>query len=150
MIKRLSGADTDAVYACFTAAYPDPWSVESLRATLSAEAGFAWAWQEEGGAVLGFVLFQVAVDTADMLMLATHPDKRRLGIAEAMWRHAIVAFERIGVAQVHLEVAQGNAPAHSFYVRMGFTNQGMRRNYYNTEAGRVDAICMCHDLTRVF
>ncbi len=48
------------------------------------------------------------------------PDYRRRGIGRAMMEHLIIAGWKAGLNAIHLEVIEGNTPAHSLYSQLGF------------------------------
>ena len=64
---------------------------------------------------------------AEIDFLATHKDFKRRGLAQALIEHLVSQYE-----EIWLELASNNAPARSFYSKMGFELQGVRKNYYGT------------------
>lgn len=119
-----------------------PWSEADFAATLSHPT--ALLTPGDGAFVLG----RVIVDEAEILALATDPDRQRRGQGRAV----LAAFERQAAARgavtVFLEVAAANLPARGFYSACGYTETGRRRGYYRTpEGGRDDALLMAKALT---
>ena len=53
---------------------------------------------------------------------------------------------RQGMRRVVLEVRASNAAAIALYRKAGFSNIGLRRDYYQAENGREDAILMGREL----
>ncbi|MBQ7088187.1 MAG: GNAT family N-acetyltransferase, partial [Clostridia bacterium] len=58
------------------------------------------------------------------------PDCRRGGIGSALLAAMIEAFRQEGGQSLFLEVRASNLPARSLYEKFGFTQIGIRRNYY--------------------
>ena len=84
----------------------------------------------EGMALVGYVLARVIVDEAEILSLATLPNRRRRGVATRLLEAALADFRVRGVHAVWLEVRESNAPAQALYRAHGFVVAGRRRDYY--------------------
>ena len=65
-----------------------------------------------------------------MMNIAVHPDFRRKGIAAALIAELVRLLKERGSRILRLEVRESNAPAISLYETMGFTQLGLRKNYY--------------------
>lgn len=111
----------------------------SLQARRTAPLARAGA---ENEAVSAFALGRVILDEAELLTLAVDPPLRRTGLG----RSCLIDFESAaragGATRAFLEVAEDNAPARALYRAGGWTETGLRRAYYRTENGRVDAVLM--------
>jgi ribosomal protein S18 acetylase RimI-like enzyme len=68
------------------------------------------------------------------------PDLRRRGVARALLTMLLLRARRAGMLHAFLEVRPSNAPAMALYESMGFQRIGLRRGYYQAQAGREDAI----------
>lgn len=84
----------------------------------------------------GFALSRVIVDEAELLLLATAPDKRRRGVGAALLRSVIADCCIRSAKTLHLEVREGN-PAINLYRDAGFIKVGERRQYYRGPGGHV-------------
>ncbi|MFZ3580894.1 GNAT family N-acetyltransferase [Loktanella sp. DJP18] len=119
-----------------------PWSAVEF-ADLLAQRGVILC-----GITSAFVLGRVTFDEAEILTIATHPDRRRKGLARA----ALAAFcdraVRAGAATAFLEVAADNDAARALYASENFTQVGLRRAYYHRVDGPpADAVVLRRDLT---
>ena len=110
---------------CFT----DPWSENSVASELNNELSL-WLVAEENGILCGYVGSQTVLDETDMMNLAVHPDFRRRGIASALIAELTARLMARGSRCLRLEVRQSNMPAISLYEAMGFSQLGLRKNYY--------------------
>ena len=74
------------------------------------------------------------------LMVAA--DQRRRGIGSALMDEALKWARSAGITKVELEVFPHNAPAISLYRKLGFEEEGRRRNRYLIGGHHVDTILM--------
>lgn len=95
----------------------------------------------QGPEPTGFVLWRVAADEGEILLLAVHPQYRRRGVATALLRQAVAAARDHGAASMWLEVAVDNPAPIALYQKEGFVEMARRRAYYHRTAGaRADAL----------
>ena len=120
---------------CFT----DPWSEAVLESELDAPLARYFVYEEDGQ-VLGYIGTRMIFDTCEIANVAVHPDHRRKGIAQTLYRALEEECNRNGIRWMDLEVRESNAGAQAFYRCCGFFEVGKRRNYY--ESPREDAILM--------
>ena len=91
----------------------------------------------------GFVLFRKAADEAEILTLCTRPALRQRGHAKALVQHMESLLKKDGIRSLFIEVAISNQPALALYASRGFTQAGVRKNYYDLGDGmREDALIM--------
>ena len=107
----------------------DPWSEDSIASELDNPLSL-WLVAEQDGAVCGYVGSQTVLDETDMMNIAVRPDCRRQGIAAVLIVELVARLKERGSHILRLEVRQSNAPAIALYNSMGFTQLGIRRNYY--------------------
>jgi ribosomal-protein-alanine N-acetyltransferase len=95
----------------------------------------------------GFILSRAVLDEAEILTVAMRPELRGRGYAKPLLSRHLDGLSRRGVAKVHLEVEDGNAPAIALYRRLGFGETGRRPGYYaKPDGSRVAALMMALDL----
>ncbi|WP_114944212.1 GNAT family N-acetyltransferase [Microvirga calopogonii] len=91
----------------------------------------------------GFVLSRIVLDEAEIITVAIAPEARGKGFARPLLSRHLDELSRRGVARVHLEVEEGNAPAIALYRRVGFRDVGRREGYYRKADGtKVAALTM--------
>ncbi|MCR9070965.1 MAG: ribosomal protein S18-alanine N-acetyltransferase [Alphaproteobacteria bacterium] len=141
LLRGADLADAEAIAVLQRASFDDPWSAESVRRLLDGPANLSLV--AEDGGVVGFLIGQCVVDTAEVLAVAVDDDRRRAG-----WGAALLAgFEAVAAAsgadRVLLDVASDNAAAEALYRSRGYETVARRDRYY--AAGRpspVDALVM--------
>ena len=119
--------------------FSDPWSERSVASELTNPYSY-WLVAEVDGCVAGYVGSQSAIDEADMMNIAVHPDYRRKGIAEKLVAALCEGLARKGIHALLLEVRASNEPAKALYEKLGFTQVGRRPNYYRNP--REDALIL--------
>ena len=132
-----AGALASLHAACLEEAWPD-----TDIATLLRQPG-VFAALAVDAAPVGFMLWRVAADEAEILSIGVLPDARRHGIATALLEAAVTSLLAAGVAALFLEVAEDNRAALAFYRAHGFGEVGRRSRYYRRADGRdADALVL--------
>lgn len=109
--------------------FSDPWSENSVASELENPLSL-WLIAEEDGAVCGYVGSQTVLDETDMMNIAVRPDCRRKGIAAALITELVSRLKAQGSRILRLEVRESNFSAIALYEALGFTQLGLRKNYY--------------------
>ena len=125
-------ADLPQVMELERLAFPNPWTpglfLHELKLSFSrlhlARKG------DSGGRLLGYVCWWIVGDDVHILNLAVHPDARRGGTGRALVQRVLDDAATHRAASVSLEVGHRNEAASALYRSMGFTEIGLRRNYY--------------------
>jgi ribosomal-protein-alanine N-acetyltransferase len=107
----------------------EAWSEKSVTSELENKLAL-WLVADEGGKVLGYVGSQTVLDETDMMNVAVHPDYRNQGIATGLIVGLIGALKQRGSRCLTLEVRASNEPAKKLYEGLGFSQIGLRKNYY--------------------
>lgn len=123
--------------------FPDPWSVGSIEETLSA-SGYrnTGVWIE--GKLAGYLFCSYVLDEAEIVKIAVHPRFQRRGIATVLMNEFTEWCKELGIHRWMLDVRAGNAGAHALYHSFGFTEDGVRKNYYTDPVE--DAILMSRQI----
>jgi len=158
IIEPATTADLDAIDEIEQHSFKVPWP----RATFEGELGREWARIDvvRDPHVIAFNNYWLVVpprlqaeQTATLapgggelhiLAIATHPDRRRAGIAGLLLAHAMAAARAAGATLATLEVRKGNTPAIALYERAGFKTVHVRQRYYQDDGE--DALVMLCDL----
>ena len=128
-ITRMNEGHVAQVAALEKLCFSDPWSENSVASELDNPLSL-WLIAEEEGTVQGYVGSQTVMDETDMMNIAVHPDCRRRGIAAALIGELVNQLREHGSHVLRLEVRESNVPAIALYESMGFTQLGLRKNYY--------------------
>ena len=108
-----------------------PWSRQALISQLPDDMHFFIAAFNDSGRVLGYVGMMYVLDEGYISNVAVSPECRRLGIADKLIESLIKRANERNLSFVTLEVRESNLPAIELYRKNGFSDVGMRKNYYN-------------------
>ena len=107
-----------------------PWTRQQLISQLPDNMHVFIAAQS-GGEVLGYVGMMYVLDEGYISNVAVSPEHRRQGIADALIDELLSRAKALELSFVTLEVRDSNLSARALYKKHGFTDVGLRKNYYN-------------------
>lgn len=144
-LERLGPADVEALSSLEQQCFTCPWTA-SQYAQLLGESSLVVVGAKAGKHLLGYSSLYHAVDTLEILNLATAPQFRRQGLARRILAFVLRIGEQMGIQQVVLEVRVHNVAARRLYESMGFVQAGVRKQYY-PDTGE-DALVLIRQLPR--
>ena len=129
--------------ALYARAAPDAtaWRTSDFRDVLNAPGGFLCTVPH------AFALGRTAADEAELILIASHPDHRRRGLAAQCLSAFHAKALRRGAKTAFLEVAESNRAARALYAKAGYTEAGRRKGYYAGANGRETALILRRPLT---
>lgn len=144
-IRAAAQADAPDLSRLHTASFDDGWSNDDFATWLARPQAIAVVALRERETV-AFGLALAAGSDAELLTIATAPEQRQAGWGRQIF-HALDAQARNrGLERWVLEVACNNLPAIRLYKSSGFVEIGVRKAYYRTREGRVDARVMSREV----
>ncbi len=131
-VERLAGPeDLDAVLAIEEASFNNPTTREWYEGELKRpEVCFIYVLRTSELPVAGFCAFWLVADQAHINNLAVRPELRGRGLGTYLLESILTEARHLGAASLTLEVRRSNIPAHRLYVKAGFHEAGVRKNYY--------------------
>lgn len=143
-IRRAStAADLEAVERLQQKTFTNPWNADSIRWELeNTDVARLYLLQDQAGETLAYCACWIIFDELHINSLAVDPDARRRGAARQLLRHIISEAASAGVTSATLEVRASNEPARRLYEGLGFSVEGVRRDYYRDP--REDALILWH------
>jgi [ribosomal protein S18]-alanine N-acetyltransferase len=94
------------------------------------------------GEIAGYAGVSVNGPDADVMTVAVAPGHRGTGLGARLLGLLIDSARAAGASQLLLEVRADNLPAQRLYLGAGFERIAVRRGYYRTPEGPVDAWIM--------
>jgi len=108
----------------------DAWDEETLNELLVQGSYYLLLAITETSEVVGYCLYQILFEQAEILRIGTHPDYQRQGIASQLFRALHETLIKNNVTQLMLEVRTDNVAAIALYERQGFKTIHRRNGYY--------------------
>ncbi|WP_158078538.1 ribosomal protein S18-alanine N-acetyltransferase [Microbulbifer mangrovi] len=151
VLQKAKLSDCDALAALASSAHSHPWNATQYRDSL--ESGhICWIFRvdqqaaEPGkiddGEIAACCVVSRLFDEIEILDVAVAPRWRRLGVGGRLLQNIFSALPE-DVARVLLEVRTSNRAARALYHKLGFSEDGRRKNYYpKPDGSREDALLM--------
>ena len=142
-IRRMTVEDVPAVAELDRISFSLPWTERSFHFEVSSNpASRCWV-AEQGGQIIGVVVAWLLLDEVHIATIATRPEFRRQGIAQALLAHVLKLGAKDGALSSFLEVRASNLAAQAMYHKFGYEETGRRPRYYKDNGE--DAILMTLD-----
>ena len=135
-IEKALPKDVPALAALEAEIFSDPWTALTIENHL---ADFTVA-RTDDGAIAGYYCLSHVLDEGSIDIIATAPDHRRQGVADALLANAFDEAKTLELAFLTLEVRASNEAAIALYTKHGYERVGLRRGYYSHP--KEDAILM--------
>ena len=129
LIREMTVEDVAAVAALEEENFFRPWSYDAFLKTLSDE-NYVVIIAEDTDALLGYCVLLCTGEEADITNVCTAPAARGKGVATQMLTVLMEEGCARGVSEFFLEVRESNTPARNLYMKLGFEEIGLRKNYY--------------------
>lgn len=131
--------DLNDVVALEQCVYGFAWSRGNFSDSL-ASGHYARVLRDADHALCGYIVAQPGVAESHLLNVTVAPARQGQGLGLLLLDHLVVHARARGDHALWLEVRVSNARARVIYARYGFTEVGLRRNYYPAAASlREDA-----------
>lgn len=147
-LRPITLADAPALAALEQVLFPDEaWDLAMVAEEISHPDRRYVAAVEAAGQIVGYAGIMRSGETADLHTIGTVLPSVGIGRALLAWcieaaRAPDPRTGEPGAKRLLLEVRDDNHRARAFYEAAGFTELGVRRGYYRTSTGRVDARVM--------
>ena len=129
-LRRMKVEDVKAVAQLDRLSFSLPWPERSFHFEVTANpASRCWV-AESRGQIIGVIVAWLLVDEIHIATIATHPDFRRQGIAQALLAHVLRTGAEEGAVSSFLEVRASNFSAQAMYRKFGYEAAGRRPRYY--------------------
>lgn len=140
LITPMEDKDIEQVAAIEKVSFPTAWSINTFRNELHKNRLAHYFVARIGEKVVGYGGMWMVMDEAHITTLAVDPDYRGIKIGQMILHHLLVMAVSKNMRWATLEVRQSNNIAQNLYKKYGFTQIGIRKNYYAEE--KEDAIVM--------
>ncbi len=138
-VRQMEEADLGSVARIEASIFSKPWSEEGFRDSLKLP-NTVYLVAEQDGSIAGYIGMLCVLDEGEITNVAVAEGFRRQGIGERLLSSLLQAGRKEGVDSFTLEVRESNSSARRLYRKLGFQEEGIRRNFY--EKPTEDAILM--------
>ncbi|WP_226644460.1 ribosomal protein S18-alanine N-acetyltransferase [Microbulbifer variabilis] len=140
VLRLAEEADCTALATLALSAHSHPWSETQYLQSL--KAGHQCWLLNSGTETVACCVVSKLFDEAEILDVAVAPQWRRRGLAETLLKRLIGELQ-VDIQRLLLEVRASNLAAQSLYRKLGFSEDGLRKNYYPADNGkRENAVLM--------
>lgn len=129
IFREMLVEDLDQVMEIEEDLFSVPWTREGFLTYLMKKDTMFFV-VEEKEKILGFCSMMTVLDEGDILNVAVRRERQKEGIGQFLVDSILRMADMQGIRLVHLEVREGNRTARRLYERLGFKEDGLRRNYY--------------------
>ena len=107
-----------------------PWSEKAFRDSMESD-NTIYIVPKENDNVAGYAGMYLSFEEGNITNVAVNPLSRRKGIGEKIVRDILNRAYEKGVRDVFLEVRETNSVAIALYEKIGFKEEGIRKNFYD-------------------
>ena len=144
MIRRMEKRDLPQVEAIEISLFSDAWSEQGFEDTLNLPYAISLvAIDEAEDTILGYIIMYVSFEEGEISNVAVAKSAQNRGIGSALMQAILEKGLEESVTRFILEVRVSNTPAIALYKKFGFTEIGIRRDFY--EKPREDALIMVRE-----
>ena len=147
-IRPMFADDLDAVLANEFTGYDFPWTRGVFTDCLKV-GNQCWVLEREGE-VIGHAIVTVGAGEAHLLNVCIRGNEQGGGLGRALVMHVLERAYEAGADALFLEVRPSNNVAARLYDSIGFTEVGLRKDYYPAHLGHEDARVLVLDLEAFF
>ena len=121
----------EEIIAIENSAFNKPWTKNQIKDDiLSGTDSENWVYimdEQIAGYIFGWIIH----DEFHLNNIAVHPEYLRRSIGKELIRHIISRVIYRDIKVILLEVSANNIPAQKCYKSLGFTQEGIRKDYYS-------------------
>lgn len=138
IIRRMTEEDLEQVAELEKSIFSTPWSKAAFSESL--QRPYSHFFVAAADEIAGYCGVHNLGGDGEITNVAVVPKYRGQKIAYKMLDFAMAETKKAGVQAFTLEVRVSNTPAINLYEKLGFTSQGVRKNFY--ENPTEDALIM--------
>lgn len=139
MVRQMKLKDIPNVAELERECFSMPWSERSLLKEVDNQDSL-FLVKEQKGKVVGYVGMYYVYPEGDITNVAVAKDYRGKGIATELLEQAFLIAGTREITEFTLEVRVSNTAAIRLYERLGFKEEGIRKNFYDNP--EEDAVIM--------
>lgn len=127
--------------------FVDNWCYQDIKEVLSG-FGAGVLILKDNDNMMGYCIYNIVFEIAEILRIATCPNHQKKGVAQKLMNEFIQLCQTHDAERILLEVRANNTPAICFYQKNGFYQIDVRKNYYQDDKVKIDALILQKDIKR--
>lgn len=141
-IRKAELSDLPVICSIEQAAHVSPWSEGIFKGSFS-QRNYNFIAEQEGK-VLGYLFTSFIAGELTLENICVAEQAQRKGVGQALMAQLFQLADKLTALDIWLEVRASNVAAIELYKKFGFTEQGVRKNYYSipNSSAKEDAILM--------
>ena len=121
----------EEIIAIENSAFNKPWTKNQIKNDILSDTDSEnWVYIMDE-LVAGYIFGWIIHDKFHLNNIAVHPEYLRRSIGNELIRHIISRVISHDIMVILLEVSANNIPAQKCYKSLGFTQMGIRKDYYS-------------------
>ncbi|MBO9480072.1 ribosomal protein S18-alanine N-acetyltransferase [Salinisphaera sp. G21_0] len=137
-------SDLEQVNAVEQQSAEHPWRKAHFSDSLT--SGYTCELAVLDGRIVGHCVMMMVAGEASILILTVDKSFQRQGIGRQLLQHMLQKARQSDCKTILLEVRRSNIKAFNLYLDEGFSEVGIRKNYYPMGNHREDAIVMAIEI----
>lgn len=129
-------SDLEKISNLLTTDFDDFWTASILKSELENEAS-TYIVAKLNSEIVGFAGIWDGIDQMHITNIVVKKDFRRKGIANLLLNELINITKALNKSELTLEVKESNIAAQKLYLKNGFKNLGLRKNYYSNSENAI-------------
>ena len=121
----------DGIFELEKACFSLPWTRENISAYLPDDMHTMLCAVDDAGKVVGYIGLMYVLDEGYIANVAVSQDHRRQGIGTKLLAALVNEAKKRSLSFLTLEVRESNESAIALYKNAGFSEVGIRKNYYD-------------------
>lgn len=134
-IRRMTKQDVQEVTRIEQSLLECPWTTKIFEECLKYYYCFIVQESEEKTEIIGYAILAIIIDESHLLNLAIKKQNQKKGLGQKLMQHLLEFAKNKKTNIMFLEVRKSNLPAKRLYNKLGFSQLGVRKDYYLTSNG---------------
>ena len=131
LIRRMEPEDVETVLGIESRAFTTPWQANTFLGLIGRSGSELWVMEHPVAGILAYAVLWCILDQAELANIAVRSEYRGQGYASRLLERVLQIVRDREVETIYLEVRASNTRALELYERFGFSQVGVRKNYYD-------------------
>jgi len=140
LIRRMEPEDVETVLSIESRVFTTPWQANTFLSLIGRSGSELWVMEHPVVGILAYAVLWCILDQAELANIAVRSEYRGQGYASRLLERVLQIARDREVETIYLEVRASNTRALELYERFGFSQVGVRKNYYDKP--KEDALVM--------